>query len=64
MSLSIVEIEYLKLLEPELRQAIEDGEPNRAASFAKELARLRRKAKHDRVQAQTSPAGEGGHEAV
>lgn len=41
--LSVVEREYLKLLKPELQQAIEQGEPERAASFAKEIARLQRK---------------------
>ena len=41
--LSIVEIQYLKLLKPELQQAIKEGEPQRAASFAKEIARLQRK---------------------
>jgi len=56
MGLSVVEIEYLKLLEPELKAAIENGEPGRAASFAKELARLRRKAKQDRTNP-TSAAG-------
>jgi hypothetical protein len=41
--LTVVEREYLKLLQPELRQAIKEGEPIRAASFAKEIARLQRK---------------------
>ena len=41
--LSVVEREYLKLLKPELRQAIKEGDPLRAASFAKEIARLQRK---------------------
>lgn len=41
--ISAEELEYLKLLKPELQQAIEQGELVRAASFAKELARLRRK---------------------
>ncbi len=45
MSLSLVEREYLRLLKPELHKAIEAGEPDRAASFAKEIARLQRKAK-------------------
>lgn len=44
MSLTMVETEYLRLLKPELEAAIENGEPERAASFAKEIARLRRKA--------------------
>lgn len=48
MALNLVEIEYVKLLEPELKEAISNGEPDRAASFAKELARLRRKEKTDR----------------
>lgn len=41
--LSVVEVEYVKLLKPELQQAIEQGEPKRAAAFAKEIARLQRK---------------------
>jgi len=41
--LSIVEREYLKALKPELRAAIKDGLPERAASFAKAIARLERK---------------------
>lgn len=41
--LTIVEIEYRKLLRTELKQAINAGEPDRAAAFAKELAKLRRK---------------------
>lgn len=41
--LTVVEREYLKLLKPELRQAIKEGDPGRAASFAKEIARLQRK---------------------
>ena len=41
--LSVVEVEYVKLLKPELQQAIEQGEPERAAAFAKEIARLQRK---------------------
>jgi len=43
MGLTVVEQEYLRLLRPELRQAIKEGDPVRAASFAKELARLQRK---------------------
>jgi len=41
--LTIVEIEYRKLLRTELKQAINAGEPDRAAAFSKELAKLRRK---------------------
>jgi len=41
--LTVVEREYLRLLKPELRQAIKEGDPGRAASFAKEVARLQRK---------------------
>ena len=41
--LTIVEKEYLKLLKPELRRAIREGDLQRAASFAKEIARLQRK---------------------
>ena len=48
--LSIVEREYLRLLRPELRRAIKEGEPERAASFAKEIARLERK-RHSRKRA-------------
>jgi hypothetical protein len=43
MSLTIVEKEYLRLLKPQLADAIRNGEPDRAASFARELARLKRK---------------------
>lgn len=43
MALNIVEKEFLKVLKPQLADAIRSGEPNRAASFAKELARLQRK---------------------
>jgi hypothetical protein len=35
--------EYIKILKPELRKAIQAGEPDRAASFARELAKLHRK---------------------
>jgi hypothetical protein len=57
----MVETEYLRLLEPELRAAIENGEPDRAASFAKEIARLRRKANRGGGQrpAQASERGAG-----
>jgi hypothetical protein len=41
--LTVVEKEYLKVLMPELREAIRSGEPDRAASFAREAARLQRK---------------------
>jgi len=41
--LTVVEKEYLKVLMPELRKAISGGEPDRAASFAREAARLQRK---------------------
>ena len=41
--LTVIEREYLKLLRPELRQAVKEGDPTRAASFAKEIARLQRK---------------------
>lgn len=59
MSLSLVEREYLRLLKPELHKAIEAGEPERAASFAKEIARLRRKAKRGDGQ-RHAPASERG----
>ncbi len=45
MALTILDREYLRLLKPELAAAIRDGEPERAASFAKALAKLRRKEK-------------------
>jgi len=41
--LSEVEIEYRKMLLPELDKAVRSGEPERAAAFAKALAKLRRK---------------------
>lgn len=41
--LTVVEREYLKALRLELRKAIQDGEPDRAATFAREVAKLRRK---------------------
>jgi len=41
--LSLVEIEYKKLLKPELKVALAEGDADRAAAFAKALARLRRK---------------------
>lgn len=50
MALNIVEKEYLKLLKPQLADAIRSGEPDRAASFAKELARLQRKKLHQRKE--------------
>ena len=53
MILTIVEKEYLKLLKPELADAIRSGEPERAASFAKELARLQRK----KLKPNRSPRG-------
>jgi len=56
-----VETEYLRLLQPELEAAIENGEPDRAASFAKEIARLRRKAKRG-GGAQPAPATDRGAE--
>lgn len=49
MSLSIVDREYLKVVKRELATAIRNGEPERAASFARALARLIRK---DKSQAQ------------
>ena len=48
MGLNVVEKEYLKLLKPQLADAIRSGEPDRAASFAKELARLQRKKHHQK----------------
>jgi hypothetical protein len=48
MPLTIVDREYLKLLKPELAAAIRNGDPDRAASFARELAKLRRKSKSGR----------------
>jgi hypothetical protein len=60
MALNLVEVEYVKLLEPELKAAIESGEPNRAASFAKELARLRRKEKTDSGNHTATEAVPGG----
>lgn len=59
MGLTIVEVEYVKLLEPELKRAIDNGEPDRAATFAKELARLRRKAKSD-AGGRRQPGGANG----
>lgn len=41
--LSVVEVEYRKLLRPELKNAINIGDPERAAAFAKALAKLHRK---------------------
>jgi hypothetical protein len=41
--LTVVEREYLRMLRPELRLAIKEGDSGRAASFAKEIARLQRK---------------------
>ncbi|MBL7145828.1 MAG: hypothetical protein ISS76_16440 [Phycisphaerae bacterium] len=41
--LSIVEVEYRRMLLPELEKAVSSGEPERAATFAKALAKLRRK---------------------
>lgn len=48
MGLNVVEKEYLKLLKPHLAEAIRSGEPDRAASFAKELAKLQRKKNRQR----------------
>jgi len=56
MALTIVEREYLRLLEPELKAAIDNGEPDRAACFAKAIARLRRKAN----QREAKDAGKAG----
>jgi hypothetical protein len=44
-ALNIVEREYLRALRPELRRAIQGGEPERAAAFARAIARLERKRK-------------------
>jgi len=41
--LSVVDVEYRRALQPELKNAIHNGEPERAAAFAKALAKLRRK---------------------
>jgi len=57
MALSVVEREYLKLLKPELAQAIQSGDPNRAATFARELAKLRRKS----MKLAPKTIREGGH---
>jgi len=43
MALNIVEREFLKVLKPQLADAIKSGEPDRAASFAREIAKLQRK---------------------
>jgi hypothetical protein len=43
--LTIVERAYLRSLKPELKKALADGAPERAATFAKVVARLIRKAK-------------------
>jgi hypothetical protein len=43
MGLTVVDREYLKLLRPELATAIRNGEPDRAASLARAIAKLRRK---------------------
>lgn len=40
MPLNIVEKKYLKLLRPQLEDAIRIGEPDRAATCAKALAKL------------------------
>jgi hypothetical protein len=42
-TLTCVEIEYMRLLKDELNIALRKGEPERAAAFSKELAKLRRK---------------------
>jgi hypothetical protein len=42
-TLTCVEIEYMRLLKDELNVALRKGEPERAAAFSKELAKLRRK---------------------
>ncbi len=39
----MVEVEYQRMLQPELKKAVSNGEPERAAAFAKALAKLRRK---------------------
>lgn len=44
MILKEVERTYVKALKPELKKAIVDGEPDRAASFAKTLAKIYRTA--------------------
>lgn len=41
--LGAVDIEYRRLCERELRLALQTGDSDRAASFAKALAKLRRK---------------------
>ena len=41
--LDIADREYLKALKPELRRAIESGDVERAATYAKAIARLHRK---------------------
>lgn len=45
MALSIVEREYIRVLKPQLRDALREGNPKRAALLARELAKLRRRAK-------------------
>ncbi len=39
----MVEVEYRRMLQTELKKAVSNGEPERAAAFAKALAMLRRK---------------------
>ena len=46
MRLNPVEIELLKILRPKLAEAIRHGEPERAAKYAKDLAKLVRKRDH------------------
>ena len=43
MVLNCVEQEYVRLLKPQLAEAIMCGKLERAASFAKELAKIHRK---------------------
>jgi len=45
MALGEIEKAYAKALKPELKKAIVSGEPERAASFAKALAKVYRKAR-------------------
>ena len=57
-ALSCVEVEYRKLLKKELTKAIDNGEPDRAAAFSRELAKLRRK------ELRLLAAGVRGREAI
>ncbi len=56
MTLKDVEKTYVKALKPELRKAIVSGEPERAASFAKALAKVYRKTQQATAKARGASA--------